>query len=335
MKTGIELSNATLSTRNMSTRQKSSAPEAPSAGPPAPVPVNARLVALSVNLTLEAAFQGILQNCLEQVGANLTGVLARDAECLHQMRVGLRRLRAALGLFKQTAPLPVTLRTDLDWLSALLGKARDWDVLIAETLPRVGGGDWHAGRQTLRDRAEVHAATAHKALLRALRSQRYQRLLPALSDWIGGSQWRLPLNGVAPSQLDRPVRKGLQPLLDKTWRRLRQRLRQADPDDAATLHQVRIAAKKARYAAEFFQSLLPPKPAARYLRRLAALQDGLGSLNDLVVARTLLTRLESDTAAARQIGFADGYLAALSAAAATSLRPPIAQARRRKGLKAC
>ncbi|MBY0239875.1 MAG: CHAD domain-containing protein, partial [Burkholderiaceae bacterium] len=97
-------------------------------------------------------------------------------------------------------------------------------------------------------------------------------------------------------------------------------------------HRVRIAAKKARYTAQFFQSLLPPKPAARYLQRLAALQDGLGRLNDLVMARTLLAQLARDSAApARHLAFADGYLAALSAAATSALRAPMARARRRKG----
>lgn len=298
-----------------STRDKSAPPDEPLAGPHAPAPVNARPLALNATLTLEAAFERILHNCLDQVQANVAGVLARDAECLHQMRVGLRRLRAALNLFKHLAPLPAALQQDLDWLAALLGKARDWDVLIAETLPRVDGDDWRAGRQALRDSAEVHAAAAHKALLRALRSRRYQRFIPALSDWIVGQAWRAPQDGVPAGSLGHPVRHSMQPLLDKARKRLRQRLRHADPDDAPALHRVRIAAKKLRYAAEFFQALLPPRPLRKQLRRLTALQDGLGRLNDLATADILLAQLEREPGASAPLAaYARGYLAAVGAA---------------------
>lgn len=319
MKTRLEPAIATMSTRET--------PPPPGGARP-PAPVIARPVALSANLTLEAAFRRILQNCLEQADANVAGVLAQDAECLHQMRVGLRRLRAALDLFKSKVRLPAALRHDLDWLSALLGKARDWDVLMAQTLERVGGGDWHAGRQTLRDSAGPHAAAAHKALRRALRSRRYKRLVVALSGWILGREWRRPRDGVQAGNLERPVRKGMRPLLDKAQRRLQKRLNNADPGAVTDLHQVRIAAKKLRYAAEFFQPLLPAQPLKQQLRLLAALQDGLGRLNDLATADALLAQLARDAEApAPALAYARGYLAAVGDATMKSLRKPLRRAR--------
>lgn len=306
------------------------AARSPQQAPPAPAPVEACPVRLSAGLTLEDALQAILDNCLQQIEANVAGVLAQDAESLHQMRVGLRRLRAALGLFKTRVQLPAALQRDLDWLAALLGKARDWDVLMAGTLElvTVDTSNWTRARQALLNGAASHAALAHQAVQRALRSRRYRHLAAALAGWIAGREWRQPQDGVWPGKLGRPVRKGMQPLLDQARRRLRKRLRhvhrinhgnhvgQADAANAANAadwHRARIAAKKARYAAEFFQSLLPARALKEELRRLKAMQDVLGSLNDLAIADTLLAQLQRQEAIGQAAAFARGYLAAVAA----------------------
>ena len=60
-----------------------------------------------------------------------------DPEWIHQMRVGTRRLRSCLSLMKRFAAEraldPVI--AEVKWLAGLLGKARDWDVFVTETLP--------------------------------------------------------------------------------------------------------------------------------------------------------------------------------------------------------
>lgn len=295
---------------------------------PAPTAVKAYPVALHTRGTLEDALQCILQNCLAHVEANVAGVLAQDAECLHQMRVGLRRLRAALGLFKSKVQLPAGVQKDLDWLAALLGKARDWDVFIGATLEQVGGAGWNEGRAALRDSASAHAAATHHAVQRALQARRYARLISGLSRWIADRQWRRLHDGVRPGKLDRNVRQGMRPLLDKAQRRLHKKLRMADQTDTASLHQVRIAAKKSRYAMEFFQPLLPAKRVNKQVRRLTALQDLLGSLNDLAIAGELLAQLGRDAAAPQQqLAFAQGYLASVADAKMQALRKPLRRAR--------
>jgi triphosphatase len=59
-------------------------------------------------------------------------------------------------------------------------------------------------------------------------------------------------------------------------------------------HQLRINAKKARYAAEFFRTLFPRKQAQKYARSLADMQDCLGSMNDAVVGHALVEELTRD-----------------------------------------
>lgn len=294
--------------------------------PPAAA-VKARPVALPAGATLDGAFQRILQSCLEHMDANVAGVLMQDAECLHQMRVGLRRLRAALHLFRNKVRLPADLQQDVEWLAALLGKARDWDVFLSQTLEGIGGAEWDDGRQALRDRAAARAATAHKAVRHALHTPRYTRLILELAQWVTGRQWRQPADGFVPGKLAGTARKGMKPLLDKTLRRLHRRLRQADGADAASLHRVRIAAKQARYAAEFFQSLLKQRKVKKQLTRLAGLQELLGKVNDAAIARALLTQLGKDAGApAEAIAYASGYLAAASEASLRAVRQPLRRA---------
>jgi len=57
--------------------------------------------------------------------------------------------------------------------------------------------------------------------------------------------------------------------------------------DPETLHEFRIAAKRFRYALELFEPVYGPKLKAK-LKSLKRLQDALGSLNDIVTARTLI-----------------------------------------------
>src|SRR5436190_12117323 len=53
---------------------------------------------------------------------------------VHQMRVGLGRLRAAISVFKDLVQADDTekIKTELKWLTEQLGPARDFDVLVAD-----------------------------------------------------------------------------------------------------------------------------------------------------------------------------------------------------------
>ena len=91
-------------------------------------------------MSVEQVFLAIAGNCLEQVSGNQDGVAGgEDVESVHQMRVGLRRLRSALGMFKSLLALPDALKGELEWLGGALGEARDWDVLAGNTLAQLDG----------------------------------------------------------------------------------------------------------------------------------------------------------------------------------------------------
>ena len=103
----------------------------PNLSPPTPRPWRAPALR---GATPRAAFRAVAHATLEQIELNARGaLLSDDAEFLHQLRVGLRRLRAALRAFRDVLPSKTTekLKRSLGKLSPKLGAARDWDVLVA------------------------------------------------------------------------------------------------------------------------------------------------------------------------------------------------------------
>lgn len=276
-------------------------------GPPAPV--KAVPVRLSKKMRLEDALQCMGLNCLQQLEANVPGVLKGSVESLHQMRVGLRRLRALLDMFDAIAPLPEAMGESLEWLAGELGAARDWDVLAGSTLPRIAGLDVGS----LRAIAEARAAELHRTLVQTLYQPRYTQLILQLNGWFHGRGWRDGDDLPKDSPLARRAHAAMTPLLHKAQRRLHTRIGALDENDPAARHRVRIAAKKARYAAEFFHDLLPAGPVKKYVRALSALQDKLGLLNDLAVGGTLLAELET-RAPSGDLSYARGYVTATAEA---------------------
>ncbi|WP_321809774.1 MULTISPECIES: CHAD domain-containing protein [unclassified Burkholderia] len=296
------------------------------AGEPAVArPVKAQLVDLTGIRTQRAALFALSGDIAAQWLGNEGGVLDRDdPEFVHQMRVALRRLRTLMRFFPRFADeqWKNTFGADLRWVASLLGTVRDWDVFSTESLPALiaadgGSADWDG---TL-DAARVQATGARVELRQALHSARYARLTLGWLEWL--SALALP---PAAGDDDTP---SLRRHATKRVRRLFGHL-YASPSltslDTAARHQVRIDAKRLRYALEFFASLASRRTRNETVKTLARVQSVLGEANDTIVA---LHHLEQLAAPAYQLGFVRGYGAALEQRAArdaeallASLRPP-------------
>ena len=281
--------------------------------PQPPAAAKATPLKLSKRITIEEVFQAIAINCLAQIQANVAGITQEyDVESLHQMRVGLRRLRSALELFKDVLQLPEDLQQDLDWLVEQLGAARDWDVLAGSILPTVSAS---APDQTLLSEiklaAAVKAQEKHEAVSAAVSSPRYTRLILSFTRWVQGCSWRDSLSSQEQSRLTKRVAKFAHNVLVRDQRSLQKRGRKLHGGRSEKYHRVRIAAKRTRYATEFFQSLYASKTVLPYLEALTTLQDQLGLLNDAAIAEGLLKELRAEAASLeRSAGFIQGYLAA-------------------------
>src|SRR5262249_60536796 len=97
---------------------------------------------LTPDCSRQAAFQAIARACLRQLVANQPATLGGDPEGLHQMRVALRRLRAAVSLFADMLLAPQTeeMKTQFKWITQELGPARELDVFIKRVVRPVTDG---------------------------------------------------------------------------------------------------------------------------------------------------------------------------------------------------
>jgi len=275
--------------------------------------IKAQRIRIPREMTVEQGFQAIVGNCLEQVQGNAIVVEhGSDEEGVHQMRVGIRRLRAALGLFREVAPCPSDLRADLGWLRTELGAARDWDVFSGGTLSSVTSANPEEKELAQLQQVAMDMARENRQRAAAsVSSVRYSRLLLSLGGWVRGARWRGSAAQAEREVLDAGFETFAVKLLERSHRKLLKRGKRLSTATPPERHKVRIAAKKVRYSAEFFRSLYPAGQLRPYLKALTVLQDVLGRLNDTIVADVLLRRIaQMRPDQAQNAGFIEGYLAA-------------------------
>jgi inorganic triphosphatase YgiF len=288
-----------------------------------PAPRRARDVVFEPDSTPQAALAAIGADCIAQVETNAAGMLAAsDPEYLHQLRVGWRRVRSLLKLAALVAPADriAPLEQELRALGAVLGPARDCDVFALETLPKVAAefrGERDIAR--LRARAGVRRRRLSGLARDTVATPRFQQLLLALGAFFAAIA-RAPVDVSMPV----PAREWIRPVLEARHRSLRKRAKHVHRIGAAERHRARVAAKKLRYAAEFFASLFPGTRARAYVAALSKLQSVLGRLNDLEVAAKLTDELApregTDVGTAHASGVVRGWLAASLATELKRLR---------------
>jgi CHAD domain-containing protein len=227
-------------------------------------------------------------------------------DAVHGMRVATRRLRSTLATHRRLLDhdLVVHLRGELRHLGAVLGAARDAEVLreriLADlaTLPAdllIAVGEPGEAEARVAAALDADVVAARDALLAELDSERHLALLDELEDLVH-------LSALPDPTTERPVARGRRASVRHDLRRARRALRVAaavrgTAELAPALHEVRKAAKRARYAAELAAPAVGDR-ALRLVERLTALQDLLGAHQDDVVARERLRRLAAAIARA-------------------------------------
>lgn len=282
-------------------------------------PVHAGALRLPAQSPWPQAARRVLRHCAAQVLGNASQVASgpHRPEHVHQLRVGLRRLRTALRMFAPRAEgeaplLDASLGEDAAALFRRLGAVRDRDVTeggelaqridaafaaaggtVAPAVPRAGGDDATA--------ALVADAAVQAFLL---------RLVAAGFDGPAG-------------EVDAPVdvAAGLAAVLARWHRRAARDASCWETLDDEGRHALRKRIKRLRYAVEFAASLADEKRVRRYLKPLRALQEQLGALNDLAVAQALQRAAVDAGTAGPRTWFALGWIAERRVALLESMPP--------------
>ena len=244
-----------------------------------------------LNLQLEPqqradqASRTIYKRLLDIIRENEAGTRqGTDTEFLHDFRVSIRRTRSALSQIKGVLPAPVLQRykNEFAWLGQMTSPMRDLDVYLLtfddykHSLPASAQADI----EPLRDFLLRHQAIEHRALLKALDSARYCRLIEGWASFL-----EKPVN--ERSTLPNARRPIYELACERIWKVYKGILKEGRAITADTpaeaLHELRKTGKKLRYLMEFFQSLFPADKIKELIGVLKMLQNNLGDFQDYEV----------------------------------------------------
>jgi CHAD domain-containing protein len=230
------------------------------------------------------------------------------------MRVGVRRLRAAIAVFSELLDCNQTeqIKRDLKWLAGKLAPVRDLDVFLKGKIARFEVSDPStAGLPELKSeliyRRDIAAETAKAAIATA----RYRLLIFNILEWVEDGKWLKR----SKSRGNPEIRPFVAQLFERRTKKVRRKAKRAGEVDAHARHKLRIAIKKLRYALYFFETLYShdgsAKALSRYKKHLKDLQDNLGALNDITVHQKLTAKLAAGSGGPKPelVSFAAGMIA--------------------------
>ena len=283
-----------------------------------PTPVKAKIAALSADLNLDAAIGQVILSTRDHFLGNWASLRESDApESIHQMRVALRRLRAALAMFKRAIPCAEfeQFRARAKALANAFGPARDCDALreLVENGPMPHFSD-SAGFTPLLDALERRRLDAYAQARDLIESAEPTLFALDLGGLVARRGWRNALTADDLSRLTEPVGLFAAEALERLRQRALKKGRKLTSLPDEQRHQCRIALKNLRYAAEFFANAFDAEAASAFIRATANLQTLLGAHNDVATAEHFLNASHEEQAT-RAAGVVLGWYAreALSA----------------------
>ncbi len=260
-------------------------------------------VVLSPDTATRDAFGVIAASCVKQVIDNKPALLAGDPEGVHQMRIGLRRLRAAISLFSDILQQSEkeAIQNELKWLAQELGPAREFEVFLTRVVaPARRHHTRLMGMRRLSDDLVEQRRSSDERARNAVRSERFRHLLLNVATWLEIGEWRHPHSDLLRELGDMPIATSAGAQLRRLSKKIRKRgplLTKLDPHKR---HKLRIQAKKLRYATDFFETVFSGKKASKlrraFLSTLEDVQDCLGDLNDIAVHENLTADIAKSSA---------------------------------------
>src|SRR5262249_8741893 len=139
--------------------------------------------------------------CLRQVVANEAAVNAGHPEGVHQMRVGLRRLRTALSFFSELTdndPHVDRVKNDLKWITDELGPGRELDVYLSKSVAPLAKQP-SPGIRSLARVTERRRKAAFARARDAVHSDRYRKTILDVAAWLNIGAWATKGGKIGPA----------------------------------------------------------------------------------------------------------------------------------------
>lgn len=271
-----------------------------------------KAITLTEATTLDEAYRLCASDCMSQIIRNacfLAGVdsiataSAMQVEYLHQLRVGIRRLRSCWKFFSKWVAIDeIALNAHLHYYFSQFGEARDGDVIAHAITPRL----LQAGMPELTQH-DTPKYAGHTPAMAA--SPAFQLNLLTLLDHLVSVDTTMPAPAAAADDTSQHhIGKVLSKRLNKRLKRLCRQGAQFHQLSVADQHRLRKRIKGLRYSMEFSSSLLTTKSFTRLRAALEAVQHTMGDLNDLYIAHDYYQSLLASQPSAL---FATGWIRAM------------------------
>ncbi len=271
----------------------------------------------------EAGRKALLHQLVAMLEAEPGSRSGDDPEDVHDMRVAIRRTRSALSLLEpyfKTKPVRFY-RKQLRKIMKVLGSVRDLDVLIDDLRAFAADADPDNQLAPAFEQLDSARKNARRELISTLDKGSYRRFIEDYTAFLKepGKSAR-STNNVDPHDVyPTQVRHLLPPLLYEHVGMVRAYDSVLADADAPTLHALRIAFKRLRYAVSLYADVLGTG-AQEFVNEIKLVQDHLGRINDIENAadrmRWLTKQLDAKTDAAA-ISLLETYAASVAAEGGT------------------
>lgn len=277
-----------------------------------PKPQKAVSLAIPATATFDDLVTAVIANTLRHFMANWASLRESDApESIHQLRVALRRMRSALGVFRRAVKLPEleNIRAEARRIASALGPARECDAFRQNALagPFRNRPEQLKGAVQLLEAVESGRQQSYAAARQLLDDPATSLFVLDVQDFLARRAWRTALAPADLGLLTSEARLYGAAVLERLRKRALKRGKTLPDMPDEERHELRIALKNLRYAAEFFGSLFGKRKEVRsFIQIVADLQEDLGAHNDAATAENFITSLDLPPDAAGH--FASGYL---------------------------
>lgn len=269
-------------------------------------PRRAGPIVLTSDLSMQQAYQRCATDCMNQIIRNTTLLATTEnveamgsphVEYVHQIRVGIRRIRSCWRFFGKWLVLNESqLGKELRNYFSKFGQIRDSDIIHLTIAPRLAAAGMPDS--TLPPRADADSTSALAA------SPQFQSVLLTLLQHLTDAKLALR----KPEKTEIKLGKALTKRLNKRIHALGEKGAHFSQFPIEEQHRLRKQVKGLRYSMEFSGTLLAERRLARLREALTTLQHTLGDLNDLYIADDFYQSL---IATQPQAHFAVGWLRAM------------------------
>jgi CHAD domain-containing protein len=251
---------------------------------------------LNESMDVETAAKVILSGCAHHLKENFRQFKEEeDPLALMQIRIGVRRMRVALYIFRPIIPKEVRSRFNREYryFGNLLGDARNMDVFLDSVLmPEIKTKDFKKVSKELLQLGQEVRAEEYDIILHEISGGHFERLSKSFDKWLQ-SDWSSKLGRTARKIMASSIAPFALNAIEEGGIELLNRGADAENLSANELHELRKYIKRSRYHLRFFSSLIRQEKIDEGYDLLVQMQDYLGHINDVKEGMIILSQLSA------------------------------------------